>query len=114
MIFIFFCKNITFGSIGKNSFCDDDVKANDTSKNNGGWNTISVSEVAKGLGIKAVISNKLLQGIGIDMGKLYRAKYNKAPEKHPQFVDGAERMINSYTTKDQDLMEQAIQMHIDV
>ena len=82
--------------------------------NKNGWNTISVSEVAKGLGIKAVISTKLLQGIGMDMGKLYRAKYNKAPEKHSQFVDGAERMINSYTTRDQDLMEQAIQMHIDI
>ena len=78
------------------------------------WNTISVSEVAKELGIKGPISTKMLQAIGADLSKLYRAKYDKAPEKHSQFVDGAERKVNSYTTKDQDLMEQAIQLHYEI
>ena len=85
---------------------------NAETNNEEGWGTISISEVAKDLGIKAPLSPKLLQAIGLSMGKLYREKYNEAPEKHIQFVGGTERKVNSYSAKDKGMMEDAIGMHI--
>jgi hypothetical protein len=90
------------------------VEGDDKTKNEGGWGTISISEVAKDLGIKAPLSSKLLQSIGLSMAKLYRTKYDQAPEKHLTFVGGTERFVNSYTTRDLDMMQQAIEMHIDL
>jgi hypothetical protein len=86
----------------------------DTVAGNGGWGTISISEVAKEMGVKCVIPAGKLQAIGIAMARLYRAKYNKDPEKHSQFVGGAERQINSYTSKDRELMEEAIGMSYEI
>ena len=85
-----------------------------TGAGNGGWGTISISEVAKEMGVKCVIPAGKLQAIGLAMARLYRGKYNKDPEKHSQFVGGAERQINSYTSKDRELMEEAIGMSYEI
>ena len=85
-----------------------------TGAGNGGWGTISICEVAKEMGVKCVIPAGKLQAIGIAMARLYRGKYNKDPEKHSQFVGGAERQINSYTSKDRELMEEAIGMSYEI
>ena len=89
------------------------AEGDEKSKNEEGWGTI-ISEVAKDLGIKAPLSSKLLQSIGLSMSKLYRTKYDQAPEKHLTFVNETERYVNSYTTLDLDMMQQAIEMHISI
>jgi len=38
----------------------------------------------------------------------YRARHNAEPPEHGQYVDGATRMIKSYTEADRDLVEAAI------
>ena len=90
------------------------AEGDEKTKNEGGWGTISISEVAKDLGIKAPLSSKLLQSIGLSMSKLYRNKYDQVPEKHSSFVNGTERMINSYTKRDLEMMQQAIGMHVEI
>jgi len=64
---------------------------------------ITLSTVASDMGLR--LTNVQLQKAGLMMRKCYMEKYNKAPEKHEQFVDGAVRKVNSYTEKDKDMME---------
>jgi hypothetical protein len=40
--------------------------------------------------------------------KPYRQRHNTEPSEHGQYVDGATRMIKSYTEADRDLVEDAI------
>jgi len=72
---------------------------------------ISVSQVAQDAG------KRLTQSQSIKIGRLaaekYREQYGKEPSKHPQYVDGATRMVNSYTEKDRSLVEEAINEFFD-
>jgi hypothetical protein len=39
---------------------------------------------------------------------MYFDKYKEAPAKHEQLVNGAMRLVNSYTERDKDLVQAAI------
>ncbi len=47
--------------------------------------------------------------IGKTAAKLYERKHGKKPSKHEQFVDGASRLVNSYSTDDESLLLEAFQ-----
>jgi len=72
---------------------------------------ISVSQVAQDA------HRNLTKSQGIQIGRRaadkYRELYGKEPSKHQQFVDGATRMVNSYTEKDRGLVEEAINEFFD-
>ena len=72
--------------------------------------TISISQVAMELG------HRLRAGDLVIMGKLvakaYRDKYNENPGKHRQWVDGAEREVNSYTERDRDLLASVVRQYV--
>jgi hypothetical protein len=72
--------------------------------------TISISQVAMELG------HRLRAGDLVIMGKLvakaYRDKYNENPGKHLQWVDGAEREVNSYTERDRDLLASVVRQYV--
>ena len=69
--------------------------------------TISVSEVARQVG-RGVLTHGQLSRAGVKMATAYREARGLDPPKHPQWVDGCERMVNSYTEADRDLMVAAI------
>ena len=75
-----------------------------------GVHTISISQVAMELG------HRLRAGDLVIMGKLvakaYRDKYNENPGKHRQWVDGAEREVNSYTERDRDLLTAVVRQYV--
>ena len=68
--------------------------------------SVSISQIAqeKGLSLK----KGDLVAIGRAVAQGYFFKYGKKPSKHRQWVDGAEREVNSYTEKDRDLIEKAL------
>ena len=72
-----------------------------------GWGTLSVSEVAQEMGHPR-LDTDTSRAIGVAAAGLYRAKYNADPPKHRQWVNQVERWVNSYTTRDRDLVEQAV------
>ena len=41
----------------------------------------------------------------------YREQHGEPPSKHRQWVDGAEREVNSYTERDRRMVERAILAH---
>ncbi len=69
--------------------------------------SISVSQVAQEMG-KRLTHGQLVQ-VGSAVARRYREKYGSEPSKHSQWVDGAERKVNSYTEKDRGLMVEAMQ-----
>ncbi len=69
--------------------------------------SISVSQVAQEMG-KRLTHGQLVQ-VGSAVARRYREKYGSEPSKHSQWVDGAERKVNSYTEKDRGLMVEALQ-----
>ena len=73
---------------------------------NGDHAPITISEVARELGL-ALNHGQLIQA-GKLVAKAYRQRHNADPPSHPQYVDGATRMIKSYTAADRDLVEDAI------
>ncbi len=69
--------------------------------------SISISQVAQEMG-KRLNHGQSIQAGGL-VARKYRERYNCEPTKHNQWVDGAERKINSYTERDRDLVVQALQ-----
>jgi len=68
--------------------------------------SISISQVALEMNVK--LKHGEAVQIGTLVSKLYKEKYGSPPPKHDQFVDGAVRSVNSYTTQDTDLVEASI------
>ena len=68
--------------------------------------SISVSQVAQEEGIRLKMADSI--AIGKAVAAAYKDKYGEAPGKHRQWVDGAEREVNSYTERDKDLIKEAI------
>ena len=68
--------------------------------------SISVGQIAQEMGIS------LSRGDSIKIGKIVKRKYKQLygvdPDKHPQWVDGAERPVNSYTERDRPLVLDAL------
>ncbi|MCF8135479.1 MAG: hypothetical protein K9J32_08345 [Synechococcus lacustris] len=73
---------------------------------NGEHAPITISEVARELG-RTLNHGQLIQA-GKLVAKAYRQRHNAEPPEHAQYVDGATRMIKSYTEADRDLVEAAI------
>ena len=68
--------------------------------------SVSISEVANELGVRLNHSDNVK--IGAEVRRAYFERHGKKPSKHRQWVDGAERLVNSYTAEDRDLIEDAI------
>ena len=69
--------------------------------------SICVSDVARQMG-KGTLNHGQLSLAGAKMAKAYRELRGQEPPKRVQWVDGCERMVNSYTESDRDLMVAAI------
>ena len=67
---------------------------------------VSISSIAAELGL--VFTCGEYSAIGKDVKEQYVKKYGENPSKHSQHVDGAVRMVNSYTVKDRDMIVCAI------
>jgi hypothetical protein len=52
------------------------------------------------------------QKLGKLVAAAYRGQYGQEPSKHEQFVDGAVRLINSYTEKDKGMVEGVIKSYV--
>ncbi len=68
---------------------------------------LTLSGVAAELGHKKLGQGELA-AIGKVAARLYREAHGEAPPKHVQYVDGAARQVNSYTTEDRDILEEAV------
>jgi hypothetical protein len=68
--------------------------------------SITISTVASALGCRFDKSD--VGKIGKVVAAAYREKYGQEPGKHEQFVDGAARLVNSYTERDRGMVEAAI------
>ena len=71
--------------------------------------SISVSQVAQELGVRLNHSDSIT--IGRALASEYRKEHSEPPSKHRQWVDGAEREVNSYTERDRHLVERVILAH---
>lgn len=67
---------------------------------------VTISSRVVELGKKASAGE--LQKIGKSAVRLYREFYGDEPVKHTQYVQGAARMVNSYTTEHLDIIDSAI------
>jgi hypothetical protein len=67
---------------------------------------LTISEVATDLGYR--FNTSQLTRVGGWIAKAYFRKYNATPPKHSQFVDGAARKVNTYQSKDRDILEAEI------
>ena len=72
---------------------------------------LSITEVARQLGLKRPEHGELT-AIGKEVKKLYQQKHHCDPPQHKQCVDGQERLVNSYTEEDRDLLEDAVKQHV--
>jgi hypothetical protein len=72
--------------------------------------SISVSQVAQELGVRLNHSDSIT--IGRALAAQYREQHGEPPSKHRQWVDGAEREVNSYTERDRHMVERVILEHI--
>jgi hypothetical protein len=68
--------------------------------------SISVSQVAQELGVRLNHSESV--AIGRAVAAQYRELHGEPPSKHRQWVDGAEREVNSYTERDRHLLERIV------
>ena len=68
---------------------------------------LSISGVAADMGFTKLGAGQL-SAIGKVAASMYREMYDKNPPKHPQFVDGATRNVNSYTSEDRDILTEAV------
>jgi hypothetical protein len=68
---------------------------------------LTISGVAADLGFRRLDGGQLA-AVGKTAASLYRALHGQGPPKHLQYVDGAPRNVNSYTTEDRDLLEEAV------
>lgn len=74
--------------------------------------SLSVGEVAQKMGYN--LSHGDSVAIGRLVSRAYVLKHGSKPSKHRQWVDGAEREINSYTEADRALIEEAIRERMGV
>ena len=74
--------------------------------------SLSVGEVAQKMGY--TLSHGDSVAIGRSVSRAYVLKHGSKPSKHRQWVDGAEREINSYTEADRALIEEAIRERMGV
>ena len=68
--------------------------------------SISISQVAQEMGFR--LKQGHLTTVGKSVAAKYREKYHEEPGSHAQWVDGAERMVKSYTERDRDLIVEAL------
>ena len=71
--------------------------------------SISVSQVAQELGVRLNHSDSI--AIGRAVAAQYREQHGEPPSKHRQWVDGAEREVNSYTERDRRMLERVVLAH---
>lgn len=71
--------------------------------------SISVSQVAQELGVRLKHSDSI--AIGKALASQYREEHREPPSKHRQWVDGAEREVNSYTERDRHMVERVVLAH---
>ena len=71
--------------------------------------SISVSQLAQELGVRLKPAESI--AIGRAVAAQYREQHGEPPSKHRQWVDGAEREVNSYTERDRRMVERAILAH---
>ena len=74
--------------------------------------SISVSQVAQELRLRLKHGDSV--AIGKNVKKAYEQAHGVPPGKHRQWVDGAEREVNSYTEQDRAIIETAIRARMDV
>ena len=65
-----------------------------------------ISDRAVALGYKPTPGQ--LKSIGKAAASLYFARYGQKPPKREQFVDGTTRLVNSYSSKDLQILDEAI------
>jgi hypothetical protein len=70
----------------------------------------SVSDAATALNM--TFNRGDTQKLGKLVAAAYRGQYGQEPSKHEQFVDGAVRLINSYTEKDKGMVEGVIKSYV--
>jgi hypothetical protein len=68
--------------------------------------SISIGSIAFELGLS--ISNAKAQAAGKIAVAAYKQKYKKPPSKHNQTIGGNVMLVNSYTQRDRDLLQNAI------
>ena len=69
-------------------------------------NSISIGQIAQEHG-KRLTHGQSVQAGGL-VARKYKERYNCYPPKHNQWVDGAERKVNSYTERDRGLVMEAL------
>jgi hypothetical protein len=73
--------------------------------------SLSVSITASEMGYSC--SDKEIQAVGRIMAGKYRAKYDKEPPKHKQYVKGNYVPVNSYMVRDRAMMGESIREVVD-
>ena len=68
--------------------------------------SISIGQIAQEHG-KRLTHGQSVQAGGL-VARKYKERYNCYPPKHNQWVDGAERKVNSYTERDRGLVMEAL------
>jgi hypothetical protein len=101
-------KNVILSS--GHSFAPRQVLSNGEPSNE--TESLSVSVLAGELGYTC--SDREIQAIGRIMAAKYRAKYDKDPPKHKQYVKGNYVPVNSYMVRDRAMMEQAVREVVSV
>jgi hypothetical protein len=71
-----------------------------------GSGSISIGQIAQELG-KRLTHGQSIQAGGL-VARKYKERYDTYPPKHNQWVDGAERRVNSYTERDRGLIVEAL------
>lgn len=72
--------------------------------------SVSISQIAQEQGLR--LKQGDLVAIGRRVAREYHRKHGEKPSKHRQWVDGAEREVNSYTERDRAIIEAAIREHV--
>ena len=75
----------------------------------GGNNPLSLSQIATKLGLKCTPEG--LRSVGKIASRMYQERHGRAPTKHPQLVDGRMTDVNTYFTRDEDLIRDAFDEH---
>lgn len=65
--------------------------------------SLSISQLVQELGLKQLKHADACR-VGALAAKRYRAIHKTEPPKHPQWVDGAERNVNSYSVEDREML----------
>jgi len=68
--------------------------------------SISIGSVALEMGLS--LSNAKAAAVGKHVAKMYRDRHGESPSKHHQTISGNVILVNSYTLRDRDLVQDAI------